>query len=297
MEITSHTTPVGLLGRPVAHSKSPQIMNAAFRERNLPFVYLAFDVGEEELADAVAGMGALGFRGFNVTIPHKVAVMDYLDEVEEAAEAIGAVNTVIRDGSRWVGTNTDGAGYIRSLMQESGFDPKGESVTLIGAGGAARAVGYALARAGANRVTVVNRTTSKAEELAARLSRWTRAEGAPPERLEEALKRSSLVVQTTSVGMHPQINGSVIPEKWLRPGLLVSDLVYHPRETRLLRDAREAGAKTHEGLGMLVHQAALAFERWTGTEAPADRMRNRLEASLDTDSAVGHSNGQKEGAT
>jgi shikimate dehydrogenase len=287
MTITSQTRPVGLLGHPVSHSKSPEIMNAAFEECHLPFVYLAYDVKKEALRQAVAGMGALGFQGFNVTIPHKVAVMDHLDEVEEGAEAIGAVNTVVRDGSRWVGINTDGEGYLRALMQESGFDPKGEAVTLIGAGGAARAVGYALARAGAAMIRVINRTPSGAEALAGRLARWTPAEGMTPAGLKEALERSSLVVQTTSVGMAPQTEASIIPQKWLRPGLLVSDLVYTPRQTRLLQEAKEVGAATHEGLGMLIHQAALAFERWTGTPAPVETMRARLEAALDRDAAGG----------
>lgn len=290
MEITSTTIPVGLLGRPVAHSKSPQMMNAAFVERELPYVYLAFDVEAEQLGGAVAGMASLGFQGFNVTIPHKVAVMDYLDEVEESAQAIGAVNTVVRQDGRWVGTNTDGEGYLRSLTHETGFQPQGETVTIVGAGGAARAVGYALARAGAAAIIIVNRTPSKADELASRLSRWTKAEGVTPARLGQALVRSSLVVQTTSVGMYPHVDKTPIAKEYFHAGSLVSDLVYHPRETRLLREAKEAGIPVHEGLGMLVHQAALAFERWTGTNAPVDRMRTRLEESLDTDNVIGNDN-------
>ncbi|PTM59553.1 shikimate dehydrogenase [Desmospora activa] len=288
MEITSQVRPVGLLGRPVAHSKSPQMMNAAFQHRNLPYVYLAFDVEKERMADAVVGMASLGFQGFNVTIPYKVAVMDYLDEVEEAAQAIGAVNTVVRQENRWVGTNTDGEGYLRSLSDETGFNPRGEAVTIVGAGGAARAVGYALARAGAASIAIVNRTPAKADELAHRLSRWTKAEGIAPARLGEAIARSSLVVQTTSIGMHPHVDDTPIKKELLHAGLLVSDLIYHPRETRLLREAKEAGILIHEGLGMLVHQAALAFERWTGREAPVESMRQRLEESLDTDATIGN---------
>lgn len=280
MKLDAVTEKTGLIGHPVAHSKSPEMMNEAFRQEGLPWVYLAFDVASEELGRAVAGLKSLGFRGWNVTIPHKVAVMEYLDEVEESAREIGAVNTVIRREGRLIGTNTDGAGYLESLVRETGLDVKGSRVVILGAGGAARAVGYTLARAGAEQIRIVNRTEKKAKDLADHLRRWTRADGIPPGEAGTAIREADLLVQSTSVGMHPHTEDCPVDPACLHKELLVSDLIYHPRETRLLQEAKARGARVHSGLGMLLHQGALAYERWTGQRAPVERMGEVLEQAL-----------------
>ncbi|MDA8352960.1 MAG: shikimate dehydrogenase [Firmicutes bacterium] len=280
MRLDANVRKTGLIGHPVAHSKSPEMINAAYQKQGLPYIYLAYDVAPEDLKQAVEGMRALGFRGWNVTVPHKVTVMDHLDEVEESARVIGAVNTVMVKEGRLIGTNTDGAGYLRSLVTETGIDPAEQQVVLIGAGGAARAVGYALARAGVQRITVVNRTETRAQELAARLKTWTETEGVGLDQAGEKLQGASLLVQTTSVGMYPDTEACPVDPTFLHEGLLVSDLIYHPRDTRLMREARTRGARVHGGLGMLLHQGALAYRRWTGQEAPTETMREILEEAL-----------------
>ncbi|MFC4076792.1 shikimate dehydrogenase [Salinithrix halophila] len=281
MTITSRTEKIGLIGHPVGHSKSPEIMNDAFQEQKLPFAYLAFDVAPENLRDAVGGLKALGFKGWNVTIPHKVAIMDLLDELEESAREIGAVNMVINRDGIMIGTNTDGEGYIQSLRQDIQLDPRGARVVLLGAGGAARAVGHALAAAGASRITVVNRTEAKGQKLASHLNRLTEADWTTMDRLQEPLSTATLLVQTTSVGMVPREEDCPIDPALLHRDLVVSDLIYHPRQTRLLREAKIRGARIHSGLGMLVHQAALAYERWTGEKAPVERMYKTLSKALE----------------
>ncbi|SDC80666.1 shikimate dehydrogenase [Melghirimyces thermohalophilus] len=280
MRLDANIRKTGLIGHPVSHSKSPEMINAAYQKQGLPYIYLAYDVAPEDLKQAVEGMRALGFRGWNVTVPHKVTVMDHLDEVEESARLIGAVNTVMVEEGRLIGINTDGAGYLRSLVTETGIDPAEQQVVLIGAGGAARAVGYALARAGVQRITVVNRTETRAQELAARLKTWTETEGVGLDQAGEKLQGASLLVQTTSVGMYPDTEACPVDPTFLHEGLLVSDLIYHPRDTRLMREARTRGARVHGGLGMLLHQGALAYRRWTGQEAPTETMREILEEAL-----------------
>ncbi|OYD07614.1 shikimate dehydrogenase [Paludifilum halophilum] len=295
MEIDSETEKTGLIGHPIGHSKSPEMMNEAFRAKGLSYLYLACDVAPESLADAVQGMRALGFRGWNVTIPHKVAIMDLLDHVEESAREIGAVNTVVREGDRLIGTNTDGEGYIRSLLRETGLDPTSQRVLILGAGGAARAVGYALARAGVQEIIIANRTESKAERLASHLSRWALCRWARWTELGDTVRKATLLVQTTSVGMHPDIEAIPIDPSLLHAGMTVSDLVYHPRETKLLQEARARGAAVHFGAGMLLYQAALAFQRWTGREAPVEQMRRTLDRSLSPDSRPGEGSLRKKG--
>ncbi|MFD1425608.1 shikimate dehydrogenase [Kroppenstedtia sanguinis] len=281
MKLEAETEKTGLVGHPVAHSKSPVMMNEAFSQEGLPWIYLAFDVDSEELGQAVAGLKSLGFRGWNVTLPHKVAVMEHLDEIEESAQEIGAVNTVIQQDGRLIGTNTDGAGYLESLVRETGFDVKGRRVVILGAGGAARAVSYTLARAGAEQIRIVNRTEKKAQDLAEHLRRWTRADGISPGEASIAIREADLLVQTTSVGMHPHLEGCPVDPASLHGDLLVSDLIYRPRQTRLLREAKARGAQVHSGLGMLLYQGALAFERWTGRRAPVKRMGEVLKQSLE----------------
>lgn len=279
-QMDTKTVMYGVFGDPVAQSKSPIMLNRAFQVRGINAAYAAFHIKPGTLGDAVRGIRALGFRGVNVTIPHKLEVMNYLDEIDEHARRIGAVNTIVNDGGRLIGFNTDGIGYVRSLKEETGLTLRGCRVLMLGAGGAARGVGYALAREGAARIWIANRTVSKAEELAGYLREYTQAEGIGLDGIGAIRQEVDLIVNNTSVGMSPNVDETPIDTSWFHPGLTVSDLIYNPMETKLLREARLAGAKTHGGLGMFIYQGAYAFEYWTGQPAPVREMREAVEAAL-----------------
>lgn len=280
MRITSETRTIALIGHPTAHSRSPQMHNAVLNKLKLPFVYLAYDIAPERLREAVRGMKALGFAGWNVTIPHKVSIMAELDELDREAEEIGAVNTVVNQQQKWVGYNTDGQGYLQSLKEEMGIDLRGKKVVLLGSGGAARSVGYALATAGIQQLVIANRTLAKAEKLADHLQKWTQVDFRPIHDCQQAIQEANLLVNTTSVGMHPHIEEIPINPNWLHRDCVVSDLIYVPHQTALLKKASEVGAHVQNGVGMLVHQAAIAFELWLGVKPPISTMRSVLEQSL-----------------
>lgn len=201
--LDSHTIMYGVFGDPVRHSKSPIMLNHAFEASGINAAYAAFHIAPGTLKDAVAGIRALGFRGVNVTIPHKVEVMEYMDEIDEGARIIGAVNTIVNEGGRLIGYNTDGIGYVRSLMEETGVRLKGRKVLMLGAGGAARGVGYALAQQGAEHIYIANRTESKAAELADSMCSFCRASGIGLDRISEMAAEAALIVNNTSLGMHP----------------------------------------------------------------------------------------------
>lgn len=283
--LTAHTRVYGILGWPVEHSASPAMHNAAFEAAALDAVYVAFAVRPHALAAAVAGLQALGVRGFNVTLPHKQAVVALLDEVEPDALAIGAVNTVVRDGDRLIGTNTDGAGLVRSL-DEAGVAVRGRRVTVLGAGGAARAAAVGLATAGAARITVAARRIERAEALLAGVKPAIRdvpcEACAIGDDLPACFAASDLLVQATSatLGSGPEASrfAASLPIDALPEGAAVVDLVYDPLTTTVLLAARERGLRTVDGMGMLLHQGAAAFERWTGVSAPIDAMRRALRA-------------------
>ncbi|MBM3497110.1 MAG: shikimate dehydrogenase [Armatimonadetes bacterium] len=275
---------VGVIGFPVEHSLSPPMHNAAFAQLGLDWAYVAYRVEPQRLAEAIRGLVALGLVGLNVTIPHKQAAAELVDELDPAARALGSVNTIHNVEGRLRGHSTDGPGFVRSV-EETGATLPGKVVTLIGAGGSARAVAHALVSAGVAELTLAARRPEKAEEVAALVTEHTgRPVGvvdlASPAARETVL-RSDLVIDSTSVGMHPNVEvPPVVPVDWLRPGQLVCDLTYNPRETCLLRAARAAGAEALDGTGMLVHQGAIAFEIWTGIEAPVETMRRALLAAL-----------------
>jgi shikimate dehydrogenase len=277
---SSSTQLTGLFGHPVAHSKSPQMHNAAFQQLGLDFAYLAFDVAPERLAAAVESLRALGMRGVNVTIPHKVAVLPLLDEVSEEARVIGAVNTIVNDGGRLIGYNTDGIGYLTALAEETGFQAPGKRVLIVGGGGAARAVAVQLALSGAAAVDVAARRLEQAAELSDLLTPFTRSQGLVLGELCEAMAGYDLVVNTTPVGMYPRVDELPLEVEGLRAGQWVSDLIYNPRETRLLSEAKKRGCTVSGGLGMFVHQGAHAFRLWTGVDAPTDVMRATVESYL-----------------
>jgi shikimate dehydrogenase len=274
--ISGATLVAGVIGSPVRHSLSPALHNAAFEHLGLDWCFVAFDVPAGSAAAALSGVWALGIRGLSVTMPHKADVADAVDVVDDTARALHAVNCVRRlDDGRLEGTNTDGPGFVASL-RERGVEPAGLGVAVVGAGGAARAVVRALADAGAAAVVVVNRTASAAATAAA-LAGDLGSVGGP-----DAIARADLVVHATSVGMAggPAAGDLAFDPALVHRGQVVADLVYHPLDTALLQAARAQGAVTVDGLGMLVHQAAIAFERWTGCEAPVAAMRAAAEAEL-----------------
>ena len=280
MKITGRTAVYGIIGYPVKHSLSPLMQTSAFQELGLDAVYVPFEVPPENLEDAVKGLKALSVRGFNVTVPHKEKVAQLVDYLTEDAEILGAINTVKNEGGELTGYNTDAEGFLRSLIEE-GVELEGKRALMFGAGGAARAVGYALLKGGVKFLNIVNRSFSKAKKVAEMLGRrgnvlvYPLKEGT----VEALLKDADIIVNTTSVGMKegdPQLfDYSKIPS-----GITVVDIIYNPPQTPLLKAAKEKGCKTINGLGMLVHQGAVAFEIWTGKKAPVEKMKKVLEEEL-----------------
>ncbi len=278
---------IGLLGYPLGHSISPAFQQAALDSLNLPIRYRAWDTPPGSLPGLVEGLRREPHLiGVNVTVPYKEAIVPFLDELEPLATRIGAVNTVYKRGGRLVGANTDAAGFLHSLREEAGFETRDAVATLLGAGGAARAVATALLESGVAILRIANRTRARAVALAEDLRTWSRASivvcSWEPLGLGQAIAGSYLLINATSIGLHGSsaAGESPMPSRLLNPGLLVCDLVYNPPETPLLAAARAAGARTLGGLGMLVEQGALAFERWTGCEAPRAIMRAAAERAL-----------------
>ncbi len=265
--ISATTALCGIVLHPVGHTRSPAMHNAAFAALDLDAAYLAFDVREPQLGAAIAGARALGMRQLAVSIPHKVRIMEHLDEIDETARAIGAVNTVTRRGDRLVGDNTDWLGAMRALEREGKL--AGTHAVVLGAGGTARALIYGLIQSGA-KVTVLNRTVARAEDLASELGA---IDAGPLESLSGT--PHDILVNTTSVGL--QSNESPVPADALRKNSIVMDAVYTPPETRLLREAKQAGARTISGKWMLVHQAALQLTLWSDREAPIEVMANAFD--------------------
>jgi shikimate dehydrogenase len=263
--------------------------NAAFETRTLNWRYVPLPVPPEHIDAALHGLAALGFRGANVTVPHKRAMLHVLDTIAPEAKALGAVNTIVveRDGEGMTalsGHNTDAAGFVGAL-RASGFDPAGSSVVVVGAGGAARAVAFGLVKAEAARVLVLNRTLERARSLVADLERPSQsllmATPLDEDTLVESARTADLLVNATPIGMWPRVDASIWPAEAPLPSeLTVFDLVYNPLETKLLRQARRSGARALEGLGMLVRQGALAFEMWTGVKAPVEIMSRTCERAL-----------------
>jgi len=277
----------GIIGFPIEHSISAVMQNAAFQSLRLNYQYLAFSVPPTDLKDAVNGIKALGFKGVNITIPHKVAVMELLDEVDESARDIGAVNTILNDNGRLIGFNTDGAGYIQSLKEELNVHVSGLHVLLLGAGGAARSISTELARAEIGRIHIFDQRTDCSRSLAKHLSSRVEAEAVSSDEMAKMdLSDIQLVINTTPVGMYPKVNDIPLSPALLHPGLIVSDIVYNPYETMLIKEAKKIGAKVHHGAGMLVHQGALSFHIWTGHQAPVDVMRTAAINELKQDSLM-----------
>lgn len=270
--VSGATRLAAVIGSPVRHSLSPAIHNAGYEASGLDWVYVALEVPPGRAAEALTGMRALGIAGLSVTMPHKDDVYALVDDLSPAAATMRAVNCVQLLDGRLVGHNTDGDGFVDSLRLDAGIDPSGLSVAVVGAGGAARSVVEALARSGASEIAVVNRTPSRAAEAAALAAGRGRVGD-----LEDVCA-ARLVINATSVGLGT--DELSIDRDLIQRGQVVADLVYHPLETALLRAAAERGARTVDGLGMLVHQAARQFTLWTGVEAPVGEMRRAAEAEL-----------------
>ncbi|WP_018923684.1 shikimate dehydrogenase [Salsuginibacillus kocurii] len=270
-----------LLGSPVEHSMSPLMHNRAFNRLNLPHRYHAFDVEPDKLGEAVESLKVLGVAGWNVTVPHKVSIMEHLDEIDEEAEKIGAVNTVVNENGRLFGSNTDGQGYLDSLLDETGPALKEMRVLIIGAGGAARAVTTVLSRFGVKEIVVTNRTYEKAEAISHICTSNTEVKPMKREETEaEAASRFDLLINTTSIGMSPRIDDMPFPIENIREGAMVSDLIYNPLKTKWLRECEKRGVAIHNGLGMFVGQGARSFERWVNVLPDVQEMKRDVLAQL-----------------
>lgn len=283
--ISGTTSLVGIIGWPVEHSLSPKMHNAAFVDLGLDWAYVPLPVRPDDVKLGLKGLSALNFVGANVTVPHKQAVMRYMDELSKAARTIGAVNTIHLEEGKFIGYNTDSTGFLNSLI-EADYHPKGMRVVVLGAGGAARAVTFALLWAEADSVIILNRTVERAAFLVDDLidafpDSTLRSAPLSAETLSEVGGTIDLVVNTTSVGMSPHVEESPWPEEVPIPQQAIfCDLVYNPLDTKFLTQARAAGVKTINGLGMLIHQGAAAFEQWTGEQAPIEVMRQACQDAL-----------------
>jgi shikimate dehydrogenase len=273
---------VGVFGHPIAHTASPPMHNAAFAALEMNWAYLAFDVDPANLRSALLGARDLGLRGVNLTVPHKILALDIVDEVDADARKLGAVNTVSIENGKLRGFNTDGYGIAKAIREEFNFGFKGKRVLVLGAGGAGRAVAVKAASDGALRVYVANRTPAKVEPIAAEIAK-TKSEcrpvGVTAEALAPVMPDVDLLINTTSVGLK---EGETLglPANLFTPQLFVYDTIYRPSETELLKAAAEAGARTANGLSMLLHQGIKSFEIWTGRKAPLAVMRRALRAAV-----------------
>ncbi len=286
-DITPSTKVCALIGNPVAHSLSPAIHNRAFAELGLDFVYVAFAV--EDVAGAVTGMRAFdNFRGMSVTIPHKVAIIPHLDEVAEVDRRIGSVNTVVKDGSRLKGYGSDGPGARRALL-DGGVRLAGTRITILGSGGAARAIAFNLAEAQPAALSLLGVIEPELKTLTQDLVSKTGIKATcallDPRTLEASLADSQVLVHCTPIGMHPKMDESVVPAALLHKDLTVMDIVYNPLKTKLLAEAEARGLKTISGVEMFVNQAVIQFELWTGKTAPREVMRNVVLAHLRAEAA------------
>ena len=281
LKLTGHTRIVGVIGDPVEHSRSPQMHNAAFAQADLDYVYVPFHVRPDDLADAIAGFKAINVVGINVTLPHKQAVIPFLTSISREAELIGAVNTLTFVEGGIHGDNTDAPGVLQALAENGNISgsPVGEKVVVLGAGGAARAVVVALALKGVASITIANRTVEKAVSLAEEMDQKTgvsmKGMGLTDEQLPLSVRESRLLVNTATTSMDVT-QPLLISADWLQPNTIVYDIVYTPPVTPLMQAATERGCQTLGGIGMLVHQGAIAFEKWTGVTPCTETMRQAL---------------------
>jgi len=282
--INSKTKIVGLLGYPLGHSFSPNMQNAAFNNKGINNVYVPIEVKPENFATVVKAVSSMNFAGFNITIPFKVEVIKYLDEIDESAERIGAVNTVVIKDGRLVGYNTDGRGFLRSLEEGLGYNVEGKNIFVLGSGGASRAICMGLAFNKARKIYICNRTFEKAVALSKDINKHIPGSSIaiPMEynEMRKNIKNVDAFINTTNVGTFPKVDEMPIDSSLLNEKLVVCDVIYNPKKTKLLLEAEKLGCKTISGLGMLVYQGAEAFELWTGVKAPVELMFDVVSEAL-----------------
>ena len=266
-------------GQPISENPTQVMVEAAYRHHKLDWRYLTIEVGPDDLEEVVRGAKVMGFQGFNCTIPHKVKVVEYLDDLGESASLMGAVNCVVRRDGKWIGENTDGKGFVSSLQELT--DPKGKKVVIFGAGGAARAISVEVALAGASQITIVNRSSERGEELttllqeklpcATSFSPWESTYSIPAE--------TDVVINATSIGLFPDVDARInFDPDTLLPNMVVADVIPNPPSTNLVKDARAKGCPVIDGLGMLVNQGVIGIRHWTGIDPDPKIMRAALEA-------------------
>jgi shikimate dehydrogenase len=280
MDIKGSTNIVGLIGHPVEHSFSPPMHNAAFEALEMDYVYVAFDVDPLNLKSAIDGAKSLNIKGFNVTIPHKIEVMKHLDEIDEVAALIGAVNTI--DFKDMKGYNTDGIGAVKAIEEVTSI--KNRNVVVAGAGGASRAISFYIAKYGADSLTILNRNVEKADNLAKDVSNSNLINDVKSDSMSEInshVTDADILIDTTPVGMHPNVDDEpIVLADNMHDDLVVFDAVYNPNDTVLIKEAVKAGTKPVYGIKMLLYQGAESFRIWTGRDAPVDVMEDALRKTL-----------------
>lgn len=272
-DIKGSTRLIALLGKPVRHSKSPYMHNKAFEFLNLDFAYMAFEIENKELGKSIEAMRTLDVKGFNITMPYKEEVMKYLDGVDDEAKVIGSVNTVVNHNGKFIGYNTDGKGFIKSLNRNK-VEFKDEKLVIIGAGGAGKAIAIQLAFESAGEIVIANRSIEKADHIVMTINQHipgvkARSIGLDENLLKEEIADSKILINTSSIGMDDSKNRSpLVNMKELHKDLFVADIIYNPKKTKFLLEAEKCDCKTMNGMGMLIYQGALAFELWTDSKMP-----------------------------
>lgn len=275
--ITGSTNIAGLIGHPVEHSFSPPMHNAAFNALNMDWTYVAFDVEPSNLKSAIDGARSLNIKGLNVTIPHKIEVMKYLDEIDEVARLIGAVNTI--DFRNMKGYNTDGIGAVKAIEEVTSI--KNKNVVVAGAGGASRAISFYIAKYGAESITILNRNVDKASDLAKDINLIDDVRADSISQINDYVREADILIDTTPVGMHPNVDAdAIVGADDMHEDLVVFDAVYNPNETSLIKQAIKANAKPVYGIKMLLYQGAESFKIWTGQNPPVDVMEDALRKTL-----------------
>lgn len=275
--ITGSTNIAGLIGHPVEHSFSPPMHNAAFNALNMDWTYVAFDVEPSNLKSAIDGARSLNIKGLNVTIPHKIEVMKYLDEIDEVARLIGAVNTI--DFRNMKGYNTDGIGAVKAIEEVTSI--KNKNVVVAGAGGASRAISFYIAKYGAESITILNRNVDKASNLAKDINLIDDVRADSISQINDYVREADILIDTTPVGMHPNVDAdAIVGADDMHEDLVVFDAVYNPNETSLIKQAIKANAKPVYGIKMLLYQGAESFKIWTGQNPPVDVMEEALRKTL-----------------
>lgn len=275
--ITGSTNIAGLIGHPVEHSFSPPMHNAAFNALDMDWTYVAFDVEPSNLKSAIDGARSLNIKGLNVTIPHKIEVMKYLDEIDEVARLIGAVNTI--DFRNMKGYNTDGIGAVKAIEEVTSI--KNKNVVVAGAGGASRAISFYIAKYGAESITILNRNVDKASNLAKDINLIDDVRADSISQINDYVCEADILIDTTPVGMHPNVDAdAIVGAEDMHEGLVVFDAVYNPNETSLIKQAIKANAKPVYGIKMLLYQGAESFKIWTGQNPPVDVMEDALRKTL-----------------